>query len=139
MSESRQVKHLRALFIGWLCVFWTAAAWAAQDTFISGVHTIPAGAVAIALVLAMVGGAAHTAAKVASPVIVLKSIAAEIVRDVITSIVVGLIVFFAGAWQEWPLWLHCILITLGGYGGSRVLEPALSVFIDRIKGTGGKS
>lgn len=140
MPHSRaQVKRLQAIFVGWLIAFWTASAFAASDTFIHGVESIPTGAVAIAMVLAMIGGAAYTSQKIAAIDVVVKSIPAEIIKDVLTSLVAGLCMFFAGAWREWPLFPHCILITVGGYGGSRVLEPMLDIVINAIKnfGTGG--
>lgn len=111
---------------------WSAAAVAAQTTFARDLAALPLDAVAISMVLALIGGGAYTAQKIADPNVVIKSRKHEVVKDMLNSIVVGLLIFFGGVWQEWGSMPLAILITLGGYGGSRVLEPALLSFINWI-------
>ncbi len=124
--------QLKDLFFGWLCAFWVPAVWAAQSTFAGDITAIPPAAIAISVLLAIIGGAAYTAQKIADPVVVIKSIPAEIIKDVLTSIVIGLLIFFLGSYMQWASVVQAGLITLGGYGGSRVLEPALSTFLKWI-------
>lgn len=124
--------QLKNLFCGWLAAFWSVAAFAAQTRFVSDLTSIPPDAVAISIILSLIGGAAYSAQKIASPDTVIKSIPLEIIKDVLTSIVVGLLIFFLGTYLEWATVVQAGLITLGGYGGSRVLEPALSTFINWI-------
>jgi hypothetical protein len=121
----------------WLMVFWSAAAAAAQATFAHDLRDIPPAAVAISVLLAVIGGAAYTAQKLADPAVVVKTVGAEIIKDVLTSVVVGVVVFCLGSYLEWPSVVQAGLITLGGYGGSRVLEPGLATFIRWISRLGG--
>jgi len=126
--------QLKAFVSFWLLLFWSLAAYAAQATFVSDLRDIPPAAVAISILLACIGGAAWTASKLASPNVHVKSVPLEVVKDVLTSIVIGLLIFFAGSYFEWPSVVQAGLITLGGYGGSRVLEPALAMFLKRMSG-----
>lgn len=124
--------QLKNLFCGWLIAFWVPAAWAAQSTFAGDITAIPPAAIAISVLLAIIGGAAYTAQKIADPAVSIKNIPAEIIKDVLTSIVIGLLIFFLGSYLQWASVVQAGLITLGGYGGSRVLEPALSAFLKWI-------
>lgn len=129
MPASLQLKQ----FVGiWLLLFWATAAFAAQATFSHDVTDIPPAAVAISCLLAIIGGAAYTAQKIADPNVTIRSPAKEIVKDVLTSIVVGLVIFCLGSYLQWASVVQAGLITLGGYGGSRVLEPLLSGFLKWI-------
>lgn len=134
MPTSIQLKSIVSL---WLLLFWAVAACAAQTTFVGDMSDIPPAAVAISILLAIIGGAAYTASKIASVNVVVKSVPLEVLKDVLTSIVVGLLIFFLGSYLEWPSVVQAGLITLGGYGGSRVLEPALAAFIAWISRLGG--
>jgi hypothetical protein len=121
-----------------LLLFWSAAAFAAQVTFAHDLRDIPPAAIGISVLLAIIGGAAYTAQKIADPATVVKSIAAEIVKDLLTSIVVGLCIFFLGSYFNWQSVVQAGLITLGGYSGSRILEPAVGGFVawvSRMSGT----
>lgn len=130
--------RLKNLFIGWLLAFWSVAAYAAQVTFAGDITSIPPAAFAISALLSIIGGAAYTAQKVANPDASIRSIPAEIIKDILTSIVVGLLIFFLGSYMQWASVVQAGLITLGGYGGSRVLEPALGAFIRWINRFGEK-
>jgi hypothetical protein len=128
-----QVAHqLRSALSAFLLLFWSVAAYAAQATFVGDLQSIPPAAVAIAVLLSLIGGAAYTASKVANPNVTVKSMPAEIVKDVLTSIVVGFVTFCIGSYMEWPAVVQAGLITLAGYGGSRVLEPMLAIAIQRF-------
>jgi hypothetical protein len=118
--------QLRSFVSAFLLLFWSFAAYAAQTTFVGDLSSIPPAAVAISLLLSLIGGAAYTASKIASPTVTIKSVPAEIVKDVLTSLVVGFITFCLGSYMEWPAVIQAGLITLAGYGGSRVLEPMLA-------------
>lgn len=131
-------RQLTNLLWGWLLTFWATAAWAAQSSFGTDMASIPPSAIAISALLAIIGGAAYSAQKVANPDTVIKSILLEVIKDILTSIVIGLLVFFLGSWLQWASVVQAGLITLGGYGGSRVLEPALQSFISWISRLGAK-
>ncbi|MDF0506594.1 phage holin family protein [Burkholderia cenocepacia] len=121
--------QLKRFITTWLVLFWSAAAYAAQETFANDLTSIPPAAIAISCVLALIGGAANTARKIADPTVVIKSAGKEIVKDVFTSIAVGLMIFFLGSYLNWASVAQAGIITLSGYGGSRVLEPALSMLL----------
>ncbi|MCA8037121.1 phage holin family protein [Burkholderia arboris] len=125
-------RQLKRLVWGWLLLLWSATAIAANETFVGDLTDIPPAAFAISIVLALIGGAAHTAQKFADPDVVMKSASAEIVKDFFTSIAVGLLIFFGSSYMNWSSVVQAGAITLGGYGGSRVLEPALSALINII-------
>jgi len=122
----------------WLMTIWSASAWAATTTFVSDLSIIPAAAVAVAVVLAFIGGAAATLQKIANPDFVVKSVALEIIKDIFSSVVAGLITYSVCAWIGCPLLLQPACITIAGYGGSRVLERYLSAGMARIDRLGGK-
>jgi ABC-type xylose transport system permease subunit len=128
MSNRLQLKSLVTV---WLLLFWSVAAFAAQATFVGDLRDIPPAAVAISILLAIIGGSAYSAQKVADVNIKIKSVPLEVVKDLLTSIVVGLLIFCLGSYLEWPSVVQAGFITLGGYGGSRVLEPLLGVFMKR--------
>ncbi|WP_186083680.1 phage holin family protein [Burkholderia gladioli] len=127
------VLNFKQLVTVLLLIFWAAAAYAAQVTFAHDVRDIPPAAVLISCLLAIIGGAAYTAQKIADPGITIKSVKLEIVKDVLTSIVVGLLAFFIGSYLQWDSMLQAGAITLGGYGGSRVLELVLGMAIRRLQ------
>jgi hypothetical protein len=64
--------------------------------------------------------------------VTVKSVPAEVIKDLLTSVVIGLVTFFAGTYFEWPSVVQAGFITLGGYGGSRVLEPLLAIAVKRL-------
>ena len=76
--------------------------------------------------------------KIANPEFVVRSVPLEIAKDILASVVAGLITYSICAWQEFPLLLQPACITIAGYGGSRVLERYLAVGIARIDRLGGK-
>ena len=122
----------------WLSTFWAASAWAAQTTFVGDLTSIPPAAVAVSALLAVIGGAAFTAQKMADPATVVKSVALEIIKDILASVVAGLLTFFISSWAGFPAVLQAACITLAGYGGSRVLERYLIAGLARIDRLGGK-
>ena len=129
--------QLKAIVSFWLLLFWSVAAFAAQATFVGDLRDIPPAAVAISVLLACIGGAAYTAQKLAAPDVAVKSVPLEVLKDVLTSVVVGVLIFCLGSFLEWPSVVQAGLITLGGYGGSRILEPSLATFIKWISRLGG--
>ncbi len=122
----------------WLLTFWSASAWAATATFASDLSSIPVAAVAVAVGLSLIGGAAATLQKIANPEFVVKSVPLEVVKDILASVVAGLVTYSVCAWQELPLLLQPAFITVAGYGGSRVLERYLAAGMNRIDRLGGK-
>ncbi len=136
MYNSLRLK--RACWV-WLSTMWMATTCAAQATLAGDLSSIPPAAVAVCAVLAMIGGAAYTAQKIANPETVIKNIFAEVVKDVTASLVAGLVTFFVASWLGLPTVLQAACITVAGYGGSRVLERYLANGLKQIDRLGGKS
>ncbi|MCC6071470.1 phage holin family protein [Massilia sp. GCM10020059] len=130
--------QLKKFIWAWLASFWSASAWAATATFASDLSKIPPAAVAVAIALSFIGGAAATLQKIANPDFVVKNVALEIAKDICGSLVAGLVTYSLCAWQELPLLLQPGCITIAGYGGSRVLERYLAAGIARIDRFSGK-
>lgn len=135
MRDYLQLKKLATI---WLMTFWSASAWAATTTFATDLASISATAVAVAVALALVGGATATLSKIANPETVINNLWLEVSRDIMSSVVAGLITYFVCAWQAFPALLQAGIITIAGYGGSRVLERYLSAGMNRIDRLGGK-
>lgn len=124
MAKSYQLKYAALIYLG---VFWCAVAYAAENPLVEGIEAIPGKAVLYVLALSIVGGAAGTLTKLARPDIVVHNLALEIAKDVLTSIVAGLLAFFFTSWSNSiSFWPQAILITMAGYGGSKVLDMALA-------------
>lgn len=112
----------------WACLSltWSAMAYAAEVSFADGLESIPPKAMACVLVLAIVGGVAGTLAKLARPDVVVRNLSLEIVKDILASVVAGMLAFFFAGWlRSFDFWATAIAITLAGYGGSKVLDVAL--------------
>jgi hypothetical protein len=127
-----QIKKLVFLFLGML---WTCATYAAVVAAEGAEERISAIELALSILVALIGGAAHTASRIADPEITIKSVRLEVTKDLLTSVVAALLFFFGGIYYEWPISLRFGAITLAAYGGSRVLEPgvaALGEFMKRL-------
>jgi hypothetical protein len=135
MRDNLQLKKLVG---AWLGALWTASAAAAQVTFVTDLASIPVAAVAVAVVIALIGGCASTLAKIASPDVAIVNLSLVVVRDIMASLVAGLATFFFCAWREWSPLLAAICILIAGYGGSRVLERYLAAGMSQIDRLAGK-
>lgn len=113
----------------WIYVLltWSVACYAAETRALAqGLSAIPIQDIGIVLVLAIVGGATGTLVKLTKRDVVIVNMVLEIAKDTMASIVVGLLAYFATNWWEGiNLWAQAVLILLGGYGGSKVLDVLL--------------
>lgn len=121
----RHELQLKRVFWAWLLITWSTTAWAAESTFATGLASIPFDAIRWTVALAFIGGAAATTNKIADPAITVKNVWLEIAKDVLASLVAGLVTFFLCSWVNVAYWLQAALITLAGYGGSRALDQLL--------------
>lgn len=121
----RNPLQLKRAFWLWLLTIWSTTAWAAQSTFAADLSSIPLEAIKWTVLLSFIGGAASTTNKIAAPDVVVRSIPLEILKDVMASLVAGLVTFFLCSWINVPYWLQAALITLAGYGGSKALDQLL--------------
>ena len=124
--------QLRKFVFAWLAAIWSVAAAAAQSTFAADMSSIPVEAVGWTILLSFIGGAAFTTNKISRPNIIVKSIPLEMTKDILMSLVAGLITFFLCSFGGLPYWLQAACITLSGYGGSKVLDKYLSKGLDLV-------
>lgn len=123
MAKSLQLKYAI-----WACLIlnWGAVAYAAENPLVEGIESIPIKALGYVLALSIVGGTAGTLTKIARPDVLVRNLPLEITRDMLASIVAGLLVFFVTMWWEGVnFWLQAALVTMAGYGGSKVLDMML--------------
>lgn len=110
-----------------LLVTWSAVAYAADTTsFVSGIESIPLQALGYVAGIAFASGSAATLIKVARPDIIVRNLFLEVVKDLVSSVVAGMLVFFFTSWMGTTIWPQLGLILLAGFGGTRVLDVALA-------------
>ena len=109
----------------WMLMVWPLSAWAASITFGDDLAHIPAAAFAVCLLLSFIGGLASTLQKLAADDPAVRSVALEIAKDTVVSLVAGLVAFFVSEWLDLQSVLEAGVITLSGYGGSRGLDRML--------------
>lgn len=126
----RNALQLRNCFFIWLLAFWSVCAYGAEPNFAANMGSIPLGAVIWCILLSFIGGIAFTANKISRPNIVIKNSAIEVTKDILMSLVAGLITFFVSSQFGVAYWLQAALITISGYGGSKVLDKYLSKGLD---------
>lgn len=135
MAKSLQLK---TVFWAYLLIFWSAAVWAADTEQAKGLESISLLTILYVFVVAAVGGALTTLNKITNPVIVVKFIWLELLKDVLSSFIAGLLAFFLTSWWSTAIWGQAVFITLAGVGGSRVLDRMLEggmfPWIDRVFG-----
>lgn len=123
MAKSLQLKY--AIW-SYLLLTWSAMAYAAENPLVAGLEAIPPRAMAYVIGLAIIGGAAGTLTKLSRPDTVVRNLPLEICKDILASLVAGLIAFFVGSWSnKVDFWLMAAMITIAGYGGSKLLDVAL--------------
>lgn len=148
MAKSFQLKHAV-----WVYVFlnWSALAYAAENTMVSGIESIPAKAIVYVLSLSIVGGAAGTLTKLARPDVAVRNLPLEITKDIFASVVAGMLAYFFTNWKSaggvsMDFWLQAAIVTIAGYGGSKFLDlvlvdgigPWLKTILQRILGVAPK-
>lgn len=119
--------QLKKAIWAYLLVNWSVVAYAAENPLVQGIEAIPVKAFLYVLALSVVGGAAGTLTKLTRPDIVVRNLPLEISKDMMASIVAGMLAFFFSSWWNGiNFWLQAGLVTLAGYGGSKVLDAALA-------------
>jgi hypothetical protein len=125
VAKSLQLK--KAIW-AYLLINWSVLAYAADNSsLVNGIEAIPLKAFLYVFALSVVGGAAGTLTKLTRTDIVVRNLTLEIAKDILASLVAGLLVFFFSSWwSNVNFWLQAGLVTLAGYGGSKVLDTALA-------------
>lgn len=123
--------RLLALCIG---MGWSITAWAAASDAID-LTGLPWIQIGLGIALATWGGLASTAQRLVTaaregnrPAPVWPGVLA----DIMASGGAGFLVYGVGAWQAWDRSLVSVLLFIGGYAGTRLLEPAVTVIVGRL-------
>jgi hypothetical protein len=123
---------------GACALLWAAAAYAmsraASEAVVFGLESIPSASLALAVMLALIGGTASTFQRLATSEPPIRSVSVEVGSVITASIVAGLAAFFFCMWREWPAPLTALVITLSSWGGKRVLDQALDAWVRKIQG-----
>lgn len=121
-------KYIQVKQVVWAYLFccWASIAYAAEMSFAEGVDSVPFKAFGYVIGLAVLGGMAGTLPKIVNPAIQIVNVWLEMLKDIISAIVAGLLIFFFTVWREWAWPLQCLLILLGGAGGTKVVDIALN-------------
>lgn len=122
MAKSLQLK---LAFWIYLSAFWCAAAYAAETDLAKGIESIPFAAIKYVLIFSLIGGAAGTLNKISNPDIIIKRVWLEVLKDMVCALAAGMVIFFLVSWTPISFWLQAAFITLGGVGGSKVLDQGL--------------
>lgn len=124
------IGRLLALCIG---MGWSITAWAASGAVdLIGLPWIQIG---LGIALATWGGLASTAQRLVAAARDGTRIAPvwpSVLADVLASGGAGFLVYGIGAWQAWDRSLVSVLLFIGGYAGTRLLEPAVTVLVERL-------
>lgn len=124
MAKSLQLKF--ALLVH-LFITWTAFAYASDPKdFVAGIESIPLDAFKYVAGVSFAAGSAATLIKVARPDIVIRNLVLEVIKDLVSSVVAGMLVFFFTSWMGLSMWPQLGLILMAGFGGTRVLDMALA-------------
>lgn len=118
--------QLKRVLWAYLLFCWASVVYASELTFAEGIDSIPLKAIGYVLVLSIVGGMGATLPKIVNPEIVIRNVPLEVVKDVVCSIVAGLIIFFTAIEMGWSWSLTCLLILLGGAGGAKFIDLLLN-------------
>lgn len=125
MAKSYQLNFAGRII---LVMWWSSTvAIAAEHPLVTGIESIPLTAMMYVIALSVVGGAAGTLTKLSRPDVIVHNLPLEITKDIVASLVAGILAFFFSSWFDTiNFWLQAALVTMAGYGGSKVLDFALA-------------
>lgn len=117
-----------------LALTWSAAAYAAthtQSAFGQDLASIPVLAYAITIILSSIGGAASTLQKL-SRAADLTRWKLEVLKDSMSSITAGLLVFFLCESFQWDSAREAFAITIAGYGNTKLIDLMFRNFVKTL-------
>jgi hypothetical protein len=117
-----------------LALTWSAAAYAAASINVvigRDLANIPMLAYGITIILSSIGGAASTLQKLSrQPDLTRWKL--EVVKDLVSSIVAGLLVFFLCESFDWDSAREAFAITIAGYGNSKLIDLMFRNFAKQL-------
>jgi hypothetical protein len=137
MAQKTQLNHVLWVY---LLFCWAGIAYAADLSFAEGIESIPLKALGYVAVLSILGGMAATLPKIINPAVIIINVWGEIIKDVIFSLLAGIILFLVAVWWEWPWPQTCLAIILGGAGNAKFIDMVLNNgFFPRVAQALGKN
>lgn len=125
------IGRLLALCIG---MGWSITAWAAASDVVD-LAGLPWIQISLGTALATWGGLASTAQRLVAAArdgTRIVPVWPGVLADIMASSGAGFLVYGVGAWQAWDRSLVSVLLFVGGYAGTRLLEPAVTVMVERL-------
>jgi hypothetical protein len=121
VAKNVQLKYAILIY---LALFWCATAYATEISLEQGLRSLSAFTMFAILTLSALGGAGATLVRMTSVTApIVRNLPLEIARDVVCSILAGFLGFLLSSWYKWEVWYPtAIIITVSGFGGSKVLE-----------------
>lgn len=129
MPDAKQLLKFCWLLLA-LCFSMSAVA--AQTVFVTDLSVIPLSAVALAVMIAAVGGMGSTLAKISSTRVRVENLWLVIISDMASSIIGGLIAFFVAAAAERPPFQAAAAILIAGLTGAIGLKKYFPVGITEV-------
>lgn len=131
MAKSVQLNRVLWAYI---LFCWAGITYASELSFAEGLESIPLKAFGYVAVLSILGGMAATLPKVINPSIIISNLWGEILKDVVFSLLAGIIVFFIAIWWEWPWPQTCLAVLLSGAGNAKFLDMVINKgFLPRVE------
>ena len=113
---------------------WGVTAWAASSDAVD-LTGLPWVQIGLGIALATWGGMASTAQRLVAAArdgTRIVPVWPSVLADLMASGGAGFLVYGVGAWQAWDRSLVSVLLFVGGYAGTRLLEPAVTVVVERL-------
>jgi hypothetical protein len=116
--------------LAYVCIWaYTAQAYAVEVPFSDGVSRIPLKALGYVALLSMLGGLASTLQKISNPKSKFKNLLLEVVKDLVVSLVAGVVAFALAEQAGMSAMLEAAIITLSGWAGSNYLDKAYRKYL----------
>lgn len=140
MKEETSVKFIGSRTINTVDYILFAVAWLATSqlyaqevsNFGGNLESIPIKSLVYVGVLAFLGGLASTLQKFSNPNIQVYKVWVEIMKDLVISIVAGILAFFLAEQAKSPVMLEASLITVSGWAGSKYLDALAGRLLNRV-------
>lgn len=102
------------------------------SNFGGNLQTIPVKSLVYVGVLAFLGGLASTLQKFSNPRIRVYRVWVEICKDMVTSVVAGMLAFFLAEQTKSPVMLEATVITVAGWAGSKYLDAVTLRILNKV-------
>lgn len=102
------------------------------SNFGGNLQSIPIKSLVYVGVLAFLGGLASTLQKFSNPNVQVYRVWLELMKDLVISLVAGILAFFLAEQAKSPVMLEASLITISGWAGSKYLDAVAGKLLNRV-------